>query len=98
MLGSFLDAGAIDEVHVFIAPRLLGGREAKSPIGGRGAASIAEALALSEWNLAQIETDVMLATQQLSQLGHCEPVTGVHANSHRALRQDFVEVGLQFLS
>jgi diaminohydroxyphosphoribosylaminopyrimidine deaminase/5-amino-6-(5-phosphoribosylamino)uracil reductase len=60
VLGSFLDAGAIDEVHVFIAPRLLGGREAKSPIGGRGAASIAEALALSEWNLAQIETDVLL--------------------------------------
>lgn len=60
VLGSFLDAGAIDEVHVFIAPRLLGGADAKSPIGGRGAASIAEALALNEWTVERIDCDVLL--------------------------------------
>src|SRR5581483_6338041 len=35
-LGAFLDAGAVDEVHAFIAPVLLGGELAKSPVGGRG--------------------------------------------------------------
>ena len=30
VLGSFLAAGAIDEVHVFLAPRLVGGKDAKT--------------------------------------------------------------------
>ena len=36
LLGSFFDAGLIDEVHAFIAPKLLGGTAAKSPVGGVG--------------------------------------------------------------
>src|SRR5205823_11439728 len=46
VLGSFLDAGAVDEVHVFIAPRLAGGAQALSPVGGAGVEKIAEALTL----------------------------------------------------
>jgi diaminohydroxyphosphoribosylaminopyrimidine deaminase/5-amino-6-(5-phosphoribosylamino)uracil reductase len=60
VLGSFLDAGAIDEAHVFIAPRLLGGTAAKSPITGHGAAAIADALALTEWTVETIENDVLV--------------------------------------
>ena len=36
VLGTAFDGGLVDECHVFIAPRLLGGREALSPIGGVG--------------------------------------------------------------
>ena len=39
VLGSFCDAGALDRVHVFLAPRLLGGAQAVSAIGGRGASA-----------------------------------------------------------
>ncbi len=46
LLGSLYDAGAIDEVHAFIAPRLVGGAAAPSPIGGRGQVSMADAIAL----------------------------------------------------
>jgi len=60
VLGSFLDAGVIDEVHVFIAPRLIGGGESKSPMGGRGVNAIADALALGEWTVERIENDVLL--------------------------------------
>jgi diaminohydroxyphosphoribosylaminopyrimidine deaminase/5-amino-6-(5-phosphoribosylamino)uracil reductase len=60
VLGGCLDAGAVDEVQVFIAPRLAGGRGAKSPVGGAGVAHIAEALRLAEWSAEMIEGDVLL--------------------------------------
>jgi diaminohydroxyphosphoribosylaminopyrimidine deaminase/5-amino-6-(5-phosphoribosylamino)uracil reductase len=56
--GSFLDAGAIDEVHVFIAPRLAGGAAALTPMAGRGAAAIAAAVPLDRWDVQQIEGDL----------------------------------------
>ena len=58
--GNFLDARAVDEVHVFIAPRLAGGAAALTPVGGRGAERIADALALTEWHVSQVEGDVYL--------------------------------------
>jgi diaminohydroxyphosphoribosylaminopyrimidine deaminase/5-amino-6-(5-phosphoribosylamino)uracil reductase len=50
VLGSFLDAGLIDEVHVFIAPCLAGGEAARTPLGGLGVEKIAQALRLTDWN------------------------------------------------
>jgi len=60
VLGSFRDAGAIDEVHVFIAPRLLGGTMALSPVGGRGADEIANSLSLAEWHVEEIAGDLLV--------------------------------------
>ncbi len=34
--GAFRDLGLIDEVHVFVSPRLMGGAAAPSPVGGLG--------------------------------------------------------------
>ena len=36
VLGSFFDANLIDEVHAFIAPKIIGGQAAFNPIGGDG--------------------------------------------------------------
>jgi diaminohydroxyphosphoribosylaminopyrimidine deaminase/5-amino-6-(5-phosphoribosylamino)uracil reductase len=58
--GSFLDAGLVDEVHVFVAPRLAGGTAARPAVAGRGVARIAEALALAEWEVRQLDGDVYL--------------------------------------
>ncbi len=58
LLGSFLDCGAIDEVHVFIAPRLVGGAHALSPIAGRGWDRIAEGLHLLQMQTELIDEDV----------------------------------------
>jgi diaminohydroxyphosphoribosylaminopyrimidine deaminase/5-amino-6-(5-phosphoribosylamino)uracil reductase len=58
VLGSFLDAGAIDEVHVFLAPLLAGGAAALTPIGGRGVEKIAQALTLVECRTDMINGDV----------------------------------------
>ena len=40
ILGSLFDSSLIDEVHIFIAPRLIGGTSARGPIGGLGRESI----------------------------------------------------------
>src|SRR5262249_13034443 len=47
VLGSFRDAGEIDEVYVFIAPKLAGGAAARTPIAGLGSETIAGALTLT---------------------------------------------------
>jgi diaminohydroxyphosphoribosylaminopyrimidine deaminase/5-amino-6-(5-phosphoribosylamino)uracil reductase len=60
VLGSFLDARAIDEVHVFIAPRLAGGAAARTAIGGAGVERIADALSLAEWRVELIDGDLYL--------------------------------------
>jgi diaminohydroxyphosphoribosylaminopyrimidine deaminase/5-amino-6-(5-phosphoribosylamino)uracil reductase len=60
VLGSFLDARAVDEVHVFIAPRLAGGAGAKTPIGGAGVAAIAEALPLKGWRVETVADNLLV--------------------------------------
>lgn len=60
VLGSFHDAAEIDEVHVFIAPRLIGGGSAKSPVGGMGVARIGEALHLADWEIERMGQDLYL--------------------------------------
>ncbi|HWB14265.1 MAG TPA: bifunctional diaminohydroxyphosphoribosylaminopyrimidine deaminase/5-amino-6-(5-phosphoribosylamino)uracil reductase RibD [Pirellulales bacterium] len=44
LLGTLADLGQIDELHVFIAPRVMGGAEAPSPVGGQGVARVGESL------------------------------------------------------
>ncbi len=36
LAGAFLDAGEIDEVRLFVAPMLVGGRHARVPLEGQG--------------------------------------------------------------
>jgi diaminohydroxyphosphoribosylaminopyrimidine deaminase/5-amino-6-(5-phosphoribosylamino)uracil reductase len=58
VFGSFLDAAAIDEFHVFIAPRLAGGASATGAVGGQGVERMAEALRLAEWTHEVLDGDL----------------------------------------
>jgi diaminohydroxyphosphoribosylaminopyrimidine deaminase/5-amino-6-(5-phosphoribosylamino)uracil reductase len=58
VLGSFIDVDAVDEYHVYLAPRLVGGRDARSAVGGTGVAHMADALSLAEWDVERIEGDL----------------------------------------
>jgi diaminohydroxyphosphoribosylaminopyrimidine deaminase/5-amino-6-(5-phosphoribosylamino)uracil reductase len=60
LLGSLFDIGAIDEAHVFIAPKLVGGGAAPSPIGGAGVDRLAEALRLADITIEELEGDVYI--------------------------------------
>jgi diaminohydroxyphosphoribosylaminopyrimidine deaminase/5-amino-6-(5-phosphoribosylamino)uracil reductase len=60
VLGAFLDAQAIDEVHVFISRQLAGGVEAKTPIGGHGIDRIADTLRLGNCTMEMLDGDLYL--------------------------------------
>ena len=61
LMGSLLDAGQIDEVHTFIAAKMVGGADAAGPIGGQGVAQMAAALALAEPDVRQVGPDVYIS-------------------------------------
>jgi diaminohydroxyphosphoribosylaminopyrimidine deaminase/5-amino-6-(5-phosphoribosylamino)uracil reductase len=46
--GAFLDSGLVDKVTFFIAPLIIGGRDAVPAVAGRGAEKIAEAVRLRD--------------------------------------------------
>jgi diaminohydroxyphosphoribosylaminopyrimidine deaminase/5-amino-6-(5-phosphoribosylamino)uracil reductase len=56
---SFLDAGAVDRVAVFVAPRLLGGRAAPGPIGGAGRA-LEDAIRLERLSVRDVGGDLLI--------------------------------------
>ncbi len=58
LLGGLFDAGQIDEVHAFVAPKLIGGSSAPGAIGGAGVDLMAKALSLSSPHIEQCGTDV----------------------------------------
>lgn len=60
VLGSFFDAGHVDEVHCFIAPKLIGGSDAVSPIGGVGLDSMEQALSLDHQNVENLDGDIYI--------------------------------------
>lgn len=60
VLGAFFDLRAVDEVHAFLAPRVLGGAEAPGPVLGLGVAEIADGLQFETAHVAELDGDVYL--------------------------------------
>lgn len=60
VLGTFRDANEIQEAHVFVAPQLMGGANAPSPIGGIGATAPAVALRLNKPQIEILDHDVYI--------------------------------------
>jgi diaminohydroxyphosphoribosylaminopyrimidine deaminase / 5-amino-6-(5-phosphoribosylamino)uracil reductase len=55
LLGALFDAEQIDETHVFVAPKLIGGIDAPSPLGGAGLQRIASAVAIDNAQVRLME-------------------------------------------
>lgn len=60
VLGSFLDAGLADELHVYVAPRLIGGVQAPGPLAGVGAATVDESWTLPHLRPQRIGNGLLL--------------------------------------
>ena len=58
--GSFFEQGLVDEYYFFVAPKILGGREALSAIGGNGFAKMADALAVNIDSIRHFGQDFLL--------------------------------------
>ena len=56
-LGTLLDSGEIDEVHTFIAPRLVGGASS-GPTAGEGVEQMSDAVLLESPEVRQIDGDI----------------------------------------
>jgi diaminohydroxyphosphoribosylaminopyrimidine deaminase / 5-amino-6-(5-phosphoribosylamino)uracil reductase len=63
LAGAFLDAGEIDELRLFIAPLLLGGRSARDPLEGEGVDAIADALRALTLECESSSGDVLLSAR-----------------------------------
>jgi diaminohydroxyphosphoribosylaminopyrimidine deaminase/5-amino-6-(5-phosphoribosylamino)uracil reductase len=63
LAGAFLDAGEIDEIRLFLAPLLLGGRTARDPIEGEGADAIADAVRALSLECRQIDSDLLISAR-----------------------------------
>lgn len=57
---AFLEAGCVDEVYAFIAPKIIGGTNSKSPIGGNGIDMMKDAITLKDIKIEQIDNDVLI--------------------------------------
>ena len=57
--GALAEAGLVDRVAFFVAPRLLGGREAPGPLGGRGR-SLKDAIALVDVVTRRLDEDLLV--------------------------------------
>ncbi len=65
VLAGFFAQGLVDEVRIFIAPKLIGGASAPGPIAGPGAPSIASAIPLHTPTWTQIGDDMLLSGRVL---------------------------------
>ena len=60
ILGQCFDLGLIDEVHAFIAPKLIGGAATQSPLAGQGLSDMSEALRLDLTTVEILDGDIYL--------------------------------------
>ena len=63
---SFLAAGFVDRVTAYVAPMLVGGTSAHSPLAGEGAAFIADARRLSNLEAVRIGSDLRVSGRLLA--------------------------------
>lgn len=57
---AFLRSGLVDEVYAFIAPKMIGGKEAKTPVEGQGIARMEEAIVFKQVVVEKVGEDILI--------------------------------------
>jgi len=60
VFGSFVDINAVDSYLVFIAPKIIGGRDAKAAIAGSGFSKLTQAITFKKTNSQKIGDDYLI--------------------------------------
>ncbi|MDO8212770.1 bifunctional diaminohydroxyphosphoribosylaminopyrimidine deaminase/5-amino-6-(5-phosphoribosylamino)uracil reductase RibD [Conexibacter sp. CPCC 206217] len=63
LAGAFLDGGEIDELRLFLAPLVLGGRTARDPLEGEGVETISEALRALTLDCDRVGEDLLVSAR-----------------------------------
>ena len=58
--GSFVAKKLVDKVYFFIAPKIVGGKEAKTLVAGTGILNLQEALSLKDIQIEKLEEDILI--------------------------------------
>jgi diaminohydroxyphosphoribosylaminopyrimidine deaminase/5-amino-6-(5-phosphoribosylamino)uracil reductase len=60
LAGSLIESGLVDKIMFFIAPKIIGGRAAKSPVEGEGIKYMADAIKLKDMTVKRIGDDILV--------------------------------------
>jgi diaminohydroxyphosphoribosylaminopyrimidine deaminase/5-amino-6-(5-phosphoribosylamino)uracil reductase len=63
LAGAFLDAGEVDEIRLFLAPMVLGGRTARDPLEGEGVDAIADAARALTVECVRVGADLLVSAR-----------------------------------
>jgi diaminohydroxyphosphoribosylaminopyrimidine deaminase/5-amino-6-(5-phosphoribosylamino)uracil reductase len=63
LAGVFMDAGEIDEIRLFVAPIVIGGRNARDPLESEGVESIADAVRALTLTAEQLSSDLLVTAR-----------------------------------
>ena len=61
LLGSLFDRGLVDKVVAFIAPLIIGGKEAKTAVAGKGVDKVIDAIELERVSVEKFGEDLMIS-------------------------------------
>jgi diaminohydroxyphosphoribosylaminopyrimidine deaminase/5-amino-6-(5-phosphoribosylamino)uracil reductase len=70
LTGSLLDLGQLDEVHVFIAAKLVGGAAAGVPIAGEGIDDMSHAVEIDSPQWQAVDSDLYLSGRVIRHIAH----------------------------
>ena len=57
---ALLEAGLIDKIYAFIAPKIIGGRSALTPVEGNGFENLSNAINIKDISMEQIDSDILI--------------------------------------
>jgi diaminohydroxyphosphoribosylaminopyrimidine deaminase/5-amino-6-(5-phosphoribosylamino)uracil reductase len=63
LAGAFMDAGEVDEIRLFLAPLVLGGRAARDPLEGEGVETVAAAVRALTLECQRIGADLLVSAR-----------------------------------
>lgn len=61
IITSAIEDGIVNKIYAYIAPKIIGGRYALSPIAGKGIENMSDAIKLKDVQISQIGGDVMIS-------------------------------------
>lgn len=64
VLGACADANLLDEIQIYLAPRIIGGAAAPSPVGGLGPAGLALSLPFEILQWERLDTDIKIRARR----------------------------------